>query len=105
MDEYTKLKNQVLDELIKITDEEELTPLEKFEFLMTQYASNGNTSLLNKAFISAQEIENVSEKGQALMQLLEEIDIAQVDLNSEQAKSTESAKDSIENKQSVSVDN
>ena len=105
MDEYTNLKNQVLDELIKITDEGELTPLEKFEFIMTQYTSNGNTSLLNKAFISAQEIENVSEKGQALMQLLEEIDIAQVDLNSEQAKSTESAKDSIENKQSVSVDN
>ena len=39
------------------------------------------------------------------MHLLEEIDIAQVNSTSEQVISTENAKDSVENKQSVSVDN
>lgn len=105
MDEYTKLKNQVLDELVKITEEDDLAPQEKFEFLMTQYISNGDISLLSKAFLSAQKIEETSERGQALMQLLEEIDIAQIDLEPEQEAITSNISDKVESEQSVSVDN
>lgn len=79
MSDLTKLKNETLDELIKVTDEEGLEPEDKFELLMTRYIADGNTDLLTQALDVAKTIEDISMKGQALMQLLEEIDIAQIE--------------------------
>ncbi len=83
MADLSKLKNEVLDELIKVTDEEGLEPQEKFEFLLTRYINDGDQSLLAEALVVAKSIEDTTAKGQALMQLLEEIDIARLDAETE----------------------
>ncbi len=100
MGDLTKLKNEVLDELIKVTDEEGLEPQEKFELLLSRYVNDGDQALLSDALTAAKAIEDVTVKGQALMQLLEEIDIAQLDAASEQA-----VKDEAGTVPSTSVDN
>lgn len=79
MADLNKLKDQTLDELIKVTDEEGLEPEDKFELLMTRYVADGNTELLSQALSAAKQIEDISLKGQALMQILSEIDIAQTE--------------------------
>ncbi len=79
MSDLTKLKDETLDELIKVTDEEGLEPEDKFELLMTRYVADGNTDLLPQALSVAKQIEDISLKGQALMQILSEIDIAQTE--------------------------
>ncbi len=73
------LKNSVLDELITITDSEGLDPVEKYELVMARYANTGDTTLLEAAFNAAKNIEDVSYKGSALMQLLEEIELSQIE--------------------------
>lgn len=104
MADLNKLKDETLDELIKVTDEGGLEPEDKFELLMTRYVADGNTDLLTQALGVAKTIEDTSMKGQALMQILSEIDIAQVDSTSEQAVNTESTKSGVDDKQSISID-
>ena len=45
-----QLKNQILDDLIKVTDQEGLTPVEKFDFTMTQFVNTGKEDLLSNAY-------------------------------------------------------
>ena len=95
MSDLTKLKDETLDELIKVTDEEGLEPEDKFELLMTRYVADGNTELLAQALSAAKQIEDISLKGQALMQILSEIDIAQTEetLGDNEADSTKGPQD------------
>lgn len=79
MIDLTKLKDETLDELIKVTNEEGLEPEDRFELLMTRYVADGNTDLLPQALSVAKQIEDTTLKGQALMQILSEIDIAQTE--------------------------
>lgn len=80
MVDLSTLKNEVLDELINITDSEGLDPVEKFELIMTRYVNTGDTALLGAAFKAAKKIEDVSYRGTALMQLLEEIELSQAEI-------------------------
>lgn len=77
MADLKQLKNQVLDELIVITDEADLSPLEKFDLTMTRYINTGDEGLLDKLYKTAKEIKDPKDRGSALMQLLEEIEIVQ----------------------------
>lgn len=86
MADLKNLKNQILDELIKITDSADLDPIERFDLTMTQYANSDDQSLLATAFKAAQQIEDVAPRGTAFMQLLEEIEIAQADQSVEPEK-------------------
>lgn len=76
MADLTQLKNVVLDELISLTDSNSLDPAERYDLLMTQYANSGDVTLLDQAVKAAKEISDVSVKGTALIQILEEINIA-----------------------------
>ncbi len=97
MADLQKLKTQVLDELISLTDEGSLDPVDRYELVMTQYVSSGDVSLLEKAHGAAKEIEDPAQKGSALMQILEEIEIAQAEPSGDsignQEKPKETAKD------------
>lgn len=79
MIDLQKLKDEVLDELITLTDEADLNPADKFDLLMTQYINSGDVQLLRKAYEAAQAIEDKTDKGNALMQLVSEIEIAQAE--------------------------
>lgn len=81
MDELNGLKNQVLDDLIKIVDEDGLDPAERYEIIMARYDAIGDNSLLIKAYEVARDIEDNAVRGNALMQILEEINIAQTVYN------------------------
>ncbi len=85
MDELAKLKDQVLEDLIQVTDETDVDPADRFEILMSRYVNTGETALLNKAYDAAKAIPETAAKGSALMQLLEEINIAQADASAETA--------------------
>lgn len=83
MADLQKLKEQILDDLIVITDDTGMDPVEKFELLMTQYINSENVELINKLYDTAKGIEDVGIRGNALMQLLEEINLVQSELTAE----------------------
>jgi len=84
--DLAKLKNEILDEIISIVDDADMEPVEKFDLLMVRYISTGDTALLVKAYDVTKSIQDSSEKGSTLMQLLEEIDLVEI----EQAAEAES---------------
>jgi hypothetical protein len=77
MDDLNGLKNQILDDLIKVVDEDGLDPAERFEIIMARYDVINDNALLAKAYEAAKAIEDIPTRGNALMQILEEINIAQ----------------------------
>ena len=79
MIDLQKLKNDVLDELITITDEGDLSAEDKFQVVMMRYINGGDIELLDTAYKAAQQIKDATVKGNALIQLAEEIDIAQTE--------------------------
>lgn len=102
MDDLTNLKNQILDDLIGLIDEEGIEPAERFDLLLTRYLSAGDASLLQKAYEAAKSIEDSSARGNALMQLLEEVNIAQAE-PAEQPAQTETHPDEPESSDSEAV--
>lgn len=83
MADLQNLKNELLDELIKITDETGVDPIDRFDIVMSRYLNTGETDLLTQATSIAKTIEDPKDRGNAMMQLLDEIDLAQSEANSQ----------------------
>lgn len=84
------LKQELLDELAKLTDESGIDPLDKFDVIMSRYMVTGDENLLSQAIEVAKTIEDPKERGNAMMQLLDEVDLAQ---NSDNEPPTEDQAD------------
>lgn len=90
MRDLKDLKNQILDELIAVTDGSGLQPEERFDLILTRYINSGDTKLLESALDAAKGIEDASPKAAALIQLLEEVDIAEVESVGSNQKASQS---------------
>lgn len=74
-EDVQKLRNQVLDELIKLVDEVGVEPEDKYNIIISRYIAIGDTALLRDAYNIALTITSPKERAAALLQVLSEIDI------------------------------
>ena len=66
------IKQRALESLLPLVDSLEVAPERKFEILMTVVRSSNDPEMLNKALLSAQQIENQNAKTEALLDILNE---------------------------------
>ncbi len=76
-DELADLKSRILDGLITLEDESAINASERFSIIMARYIENGDLGLLNRAYEVASKLDDPSLKSNALLQLLDEVNIAQ----------------------------
>ena len=105
MADLQNLKNELLDELIKITDETGVDPIDRFDIVMGRYMNTGETDLLAQATSIAKTIEDPKDRGNAMMQLLDEIDLAQSDDAGRQNEISNSASKAEVSEEQVSNNN
>jgi len=67
------LKKQALELLVPMVDEIQDAPERRFEILMTAARSSEDGATLRKALETAQQIENISERAAAVLDVLNEI--------------------------------
>ena len=67
------IKTKALAEIVPLIDKIDLPPLEKFKTLMMTIQAGDNKSLIPSAYAAAEKIENESERAQALLDVINEI--------------------------------
>ena len=67
------IKTKALQEIVPLIDKIDLPPLEKFKTLMMTIQAGDNKSLIPSAYAAAEKIENESERAQALLDVINEI--------------------------------
>lgn len=71
--ELDGIKNKALKEITPLLDKLDLPPLEKFKTIMMTIQAGDNKELIPSAYQAAEKIESESEKAQALLDVINEI--------------------------------
>ncbi len=71
-----QIKVKILDELIDLSDSEDIPPEERFSLMINRASGTTSVELFGKAHKAASQIEDTTNKARSLMDLLEEIDIS-----------------------------
>lgn len=71
----TELRQEAISTLIPLIDQINGAPDKKFELLITAARSAGDTQLLKKALESAKQLEGDDQKAEAVLDVLNEINL------------------------------
>ena len=71
-----ELRSKILDELVPLAETADLDPSQKFTLLLSAAQISGDSSKFEAANQAAMNIEDSTTKAHALLDLLDEIDIA-----------------------------
>lgn len=73
------LRNEALEALVPLVDQIEDTPQKKFEILITAARTSDEPRLLRKALDVAMQIENATEKAEALLDIINETSFQEIE--------------------------
>ncbi len=75
-DKLKQIKAKILDELVELSDSDDIPAEQRFTLMMSSAAGTNNAELFGRAHEAAKQIDDGGNKVRSLMDLLEEIDIS-----------------------------